>query len=182
MSGDHRFRRFSHAIVSCILFAAEADVAISTPVNGPNITEQRNATTGFAITLWPANVDALGDDCSRLGSSSDGQILSALKTWQDRNATYVNAALEYMMDIEDFISAEQGEEAQRNFHAERKAEFVASTRKIEAVWFPGGKIDEASCMHMANRTADGSMDLDRNAEFFPILQMLKAEVDKKEAR
>ena len=91
----------------------------------------------------------------------------------------MNAALEYMADIEDFISAQQGEAARKAFRAARKAEFVASTRKTEAVWFPDGLVDEASCRHMATFVANGSLDVDQNTEFFPILQTLKAESDRK---
>ena len=54
--------------------------------------------------------------------------------------------------------------------------------KVERVWFPNEMIDEASCMRVANRMADGSMDLDRNAEFLPVLQALKVEADKKGAQ
>ena len=50
------------------------------------------------------------------------------------------------------------------------------------MWFPNEMIDDASCMRVANRMADGSMDLDRNAEFFPVLQALKTEADKKETQ
>lgn len=182
MPGYRRLFRLARATIVAILLVAGAGVATSTPASTPKITEQRNAAVGFAITLWMFNVDALGNHCSKLGSPSDGQFLDASKAWQDRNATYVNAALEYMMDMEDFIATQQGEEARRKFHAESKAEFVASTHKIELVWFPGGRINEATCMRVANHMADGSMDLDRNAEFFPILQALKAESDRKGAQ
>jgi hypothetical protein len=167
------------AAAFAVLIAVGVSVAKSAPASAPNITELRNAATGFAITLWMVNVDALGDHCSKLDSPSDGQFLDTLKAWQGRNTPYVNAALEYMADIEDFISAEQGEAARKKFRAGRKAEFVAAARKSEAIWFPDGQIDEASCRHMAAFVANGSLDLDRNAEFFPILQALKAESDQK---
>lgn len=182
MPGYRRFFCLARVTTIAILLATGSGVAASAPANAPKITEQRNAAVGFAITLWMFNVDALGNHCSKLGSPSDGQFLDAFKAWQDRNAPYVNTALEYMVDMEDFIAAEQGEEARRKFHADRKAEFVASTHKTELVWFPDGMIDEASCMRVANHMADGSMDLDRNAEFFPILQALKAEADEKGAQ
>jgi hypothetical protein len=107
--------------------------------------------------------------------------MQALKAWQGRNVPYVNAALEYVADMEDFISETQGEPARESFRADRKAEFVASTRKSEAVWFPDGKVDEARCRRLASFVANGSLDLDQNVEFFPILQALKAEADQKVA-
>lgn len=178
MPGFCRFPRLIPAVVAAlILLAAGTAMAIPPPVGAPHITEQRNAAVGFAITLWMVAVDALGDHCSGLGSPSDEQFLAALKAWQGRNAPYVNAALEYMADIEDFIKATQGEPARKQFRADRKTEFVASARKAEVVWFPKGRFDEASCQHMANQVASGVMDLDQNAEFFPILQTMKSEVD-----
>lgn len=182
MPGYRRFFRLARVTIITILLATGSGVATSAAANAPKITEQRNAAVGFAITLWMVNVDALGNRCSKLGSPSDGQFLDAFKAWQDRNVPYVNAALEYIVDMEDFIAAQQGEAVRRKFHAERKAEFIESTHKIERVWFPNGIIDEASCMRAANHMADGSMDLDRNAEFLPVLQALKVEADKKGAQ
>lgn len=179
----YRCRGLTRAIAAvAILVAASLDGAMAGSASAPVITEQRNAATGFAITLWMAHVDALGDHCAKLGSPSDDEFMHVLKAWQDRNAPYVNAALEYMADIEDFISATQGEAARSEFRAERKAEFVASTRKTEAVWFPDGRIDEASCQRTAALVANGSLDLDQNIELFPVLQTLKAESDQKSAR
>lgn len=175
----YRFRALAHSVVIGMLVATGSNLAAAAPVSGPNITEPRNAATGFAITSWMIAVDALGNHCSKLGSPSDVQFADALKAWQGRNAPYVNAALEYMADIEDFVQAKQGEAARAGFRDNRNAEFAASTRKAEAVWFPDHSVDEASCRRMANRYADGSLDLDRSSEFFPILQTLKAEAETK---
>lgn len=176
----HHYRTLIAATAAfALLAAAPIDRLVAAPANSPHITEPRNAATGFAVVLWMTQIDALGDHCAQLGSPSDGEFMQILKAWQGRNMPYVNAALEYMADIEDFISATQGETARQEFHAARKAEFVASTRKSEAVWFPDGQIDEASCRHMAAFVANGSLDLDQHAEFFPILQELKAESDRK---
>lgn len=178
MPGYHRsLIRITTAVA--ILAAASIDGVLATSASAPNISEQRNAATGFAITLWMAHVDALRDHCAKLGTPSDNEFMHVLNAWQDRNTPYVNAALEYMADIEDFISVTQGEAARQEFRAARKAEFVASTRKTEVVWFPDGLIDEASCRHMAAFVANGSLDLDQNAEFFPVLQTLKAESERK---
>lgn len=180
MPGFCRCRGLFNVIAAvAILVAVSIDRAMAAPVSTPDITEQRNAATGFAITLWMAEINALGDHCAKMGRPSDDEFVHVLKAWQDRNTPYVNAALEYMADIEDFISAKQGEAVRREFRAARKDEFVASTRKTEAVWFPKGMIDEASCRHLATLVANGSLDLDQNTEFFPILQALKAEADKK---
>lgn len=170
-------------MVAAIAVLTAANIAqAAAPANVPDITEPRNAATGFAITLWMTHIDALGDHCARLGSPSDGEFMQVLSAWQRRNTPYVNAALEYMADIEDFISSTRGEPARRDFRAARKAEFVDSTRKSEAVWFPDGHIDEASCRHLAAFVASGSLDVDQNAEFFPILQQLKAEADERVAQ
>jgi len=174
------YRRRRHLLLTVaagLLFAQVATA--SEPSNAPNITEPRNAAAGFAITLWMVNVDALGDHCSKLASPMSGQFLGALKAWQERNAPYVNAALEYMADIEDYIKATQGEAVRKQFRADRKAEFVASAQKAELVWFPDRKLNEVSCLRMARHAEDGSMDLDQNAEFFPILQAMKAETGRK---
>lgn len=180
MRGYHRCRGLIHvAAAVVVLAAASVDGAAAAPASAPNITEQRNAATGFAITLWMTQVDALGGHCAKLGGPSDDEFMHVLKAWQHRNAPYVNAALEYMADIEDFITAQQGESAQKEFRAARKAEFATSTRKTEAVWFPDGRVDEASCRHMAAFVANGSLDVDQDSEFFPILQTLKAESDRK---
>lgn len=145
----------------------------------PHITEPRNAATGFAITLWMAQVDALGQHCAKLDEPSEHEFAPVLEAWQHRNARYVNAALEYMLDIEDYIFATRGEAAQKEFRVARAAEFAAATRKSEAVWFPDGRVDEASCRLLASQVASGSLDLDRHTEFFPILQGLSAEADRK---
>lgn len=177
MHARHRFQTLAHAVAVCMLVATGSDRAAATSANGPNITEERNAATGFAVTSWMIAVDALGDHCSKLGSPSDAQFADVFKTWRDRNAPYVNAALEYMADIEDFIQAEKGEAARATFRADRKAEFVESTRTAEAVWFPDTHVDETSCTRMAAHYADGSLDLEKSSEFLPILQTLKAETD-----
>lgn len=147
------------------------------------VTEQRNAAEGFAVTLWMTQVDVLGKHCSTLGSKSDHRFREVLASWQKRNSPYVNAALEYMADIEDSIKASQGEAARQDFRNQRKAEFVESTHNSEAVWFPDGKVDEQSCQHMTSFVADGSLDVDKNKEFFPILQEMRSvmpEVDDQE--
>ncbi|MEO8811011.1 MAG: hypothetical protein ABI386_12280 [Rhodanobacter sp.] len=183
MRAHHRCRSLIHVAAAVAAVAALVGARVhgteAAPASAPNITEPRNAATGFAITLWMVQIDALGDHCAKLGGPSDAEFMHVLKAWQHRNAPYVNAALEYMADIEDFIAARRGEAAQKEFRAARKAEFVASTRKTEAVWFPEGMTDEASCRHMAAFVSNGSLDLDQNTEFFPILQTLKAESDRK---
>ena len=177
----HRCRGLIHvAAAVAILTAVRVEGAVTAPASAPSITEQRNAATGFAITMWMTQIDALGDHCAKLGGPPDNEFMHVLKGWQDRNAPYVNAALEYMADVEDFISAKQGDAARKAFRAARKAEFVASTRKTEAVWFSDGLVNEASCRYMAAFVANGSLDLDQNTEFFPILQTLKAESDRKD--
>ncbi len=180
MSGNSRYQVLLRAVAAITaLTAATIQQVSAAPADAPNITEPRNAATGFAITLWMTQVDALRDRCAKLGSPSDGEFRQALTDWQRRNAPYVNAALEYMAATEDFISAAQGETARKEFRAARAAEFAAATRKSEAVWFPDGRIDEASCRQMANFVANGSLDVNQNAEFFPILQTMKAETDQK---
>ena len=165
--------RLASAIVLVALIAT-TDAAMAHSPPRLQITEQRDAAVGFAVTLWMTHVDALGKHCSALGGKSDSQFLDALTSWQKRNAPYLNAALEYMADIEDTIRASQGEAARQTFRDERKAEFVESTRKTEAVWFPDGKVDEPSCQHLATFVADGSLDLDKNRDFFPTLQEIKS--------
>lgn len=119
------------------------------------------------------HVDALGKHCATLGSPSDKRFREVLTSWQKRNAPYVNAALAYMSDIEDRIKAGQGEAARQDFRNQRKTEFVESTHKSETVWFPDGKVDEQSYQHLADFVADGSLDVDKNKEFFPVLQEAK---------
>lgn len=179
MAAPSYYRRSIHAVIAIIVLGARCGGAMAAPPNAPHMSEQRSAAAGFAITLWMTHVDALGDHCATLGSNADGDFMQVLKAWQGRNVPYVNAALDYMADIEDYISAVQGEAARASFRADRKAEFVASTRKSEAVWFPERKVDEASCRRLASFVANGSLDVDQNAEFFPILQTLRAEADQK---
>jgi hypothetical protein len=124
-----------------------------------------------------SNVDALGMHCSALESVSDKTFTTALASWQKRNLPYVNAALSYVADIEDYMLARQGEEARQKFHDDRKAGLVKATHTTEAVWFPTREIDKKSCLNMARHAADGSMDLDQNTEFFPTLQAMKAELE-----
>ena len=142
------------------------------------VTEQRNAAVGFAITSWMTQVDVLEKHCSALGSESDEHFLEALDGWEKRNNLYVNAALEYMADIENRIRSSEGEASRQNFRNARKAEFVNSTHKAEFVWFPDGKVDEQSCQHMASFVANGSLDLDKHKEFFPVLQDLEIRMEK----
>jgi hypothetical protein len=175
-------QRVIHAAIATFLVLAGLGAALAAPADAPDMTEQRNAATGFAITLWMTHVDALGTHCAKLGGAAGADSMRALEAWQDRNMPYVNGALEYMADMEEFISAAQGEAARKSFRADRKAEFVASTRKSEAVWFPDGKVDETSCLHLASLVATGSLDLDQNADFFPVLETLKAEADRKVTR
>lgn len=79
------------------------NMAIAAAFPRMEVTEERNAAVGFAITLWMTAVDALGTHCSALGCPSDSHFLVTLTAWQERNSPYVNVALEYMADIEDFI-------------------------------------------------------------------------------
>ena len=173
-------RNLTRTFAGFILLAAGSlDPVLAASPEAPHITEPRNAATGFAITLWMTQVDALGQHCARLGEPARLEFAPVLEAWQHRNAPYVNAALEYLADIEDYISATRGEAARKEFRAARSAEFAGATRESEAVWFPDGRIDEESCRRLANQMASGSLDLDRNAEFFPILQGLSAEAGRK---
>jgi hypothetical protein len=165
------------ATFSFALMAA-SHPATAGPSSPIQVTEQRNAAVGFAITSWMTNVDVLEKHCSALGSKSDGQFVKTLDGWEKRNNPYVNAAMEYMADIEDGIRSGKGEASRQDFRNARKAEFVNSTHKAEAVWFPDGKVDEQSCQHMASFIANGSLDLDKHKEFFPVLQDLKIRMAK----
>lgn len=164
-------------IIAFILLMAGSHSAMAFPSNSVVITESRNAAAGFAITLWMANVDALGTHCSTLEGESDKPFTSALESWKRRNSPYVDAALKYMGEIEDHMAANQGEEARKKFRDDRKADFTQATHTTEAVSFRDGKIDSESCLNMANHAADGSMDLDKNKEFFPMLQEIKTDMD-----
>ncbi|MEP7185353.1 MAG: hypothetical protein ABI767_05880 [Rhodanobacter sp.] len=157
---------------------AAPNPAMPHPSSPIQMTEQLNAAVGFAITSWMTNVDVLEKHCSALGSKSDGRFVEVLDGWEKRNNLYVNAALEYMADIEDGIRSSKGEASRQNFRNARKAEFVNSTHDAEVVWFPDGKVDEQSCQHMASFVANGSLDLDKHKQFFPVLQDLQIRMGK----
>jgi hypothetical protein len=173
------FRRASFGVCTAIVLAVMGSAAEpAAAADTAFITEPRNVASGFAITAWMVHVDALGTHCSTIEGGAGKQSMDALASWQKRNVAYVDAALKYMAQIEDFISAKQGEVAREQFHADRKKEFVQSTRKAEAVWFPDGKIDNSSCLNLASHANDGSYDLDKDRKLFPSLQELKTAMDR----
>jgi hypothetical protein len=157
---------------------AATNPALASPPSPIQVSEQLNAAVGFAITSWMTHVDVLEKHCSASGSESDDPFLEALDGWEKRNNLSVNVALEDVADIEDRIRSSEGEASRQNFRNARKAEFVNSTHKAEAVWFPDGKVDEQSCKHMASFVANGSLDLDQHKEFFPVLQDLEIRMGK----
>lgn len=138
--------------------------------NDVKITEPRNAAAGFAVTSWMTIVDALGTHCSKLQGEVGKQSMDALLVWQGRNMLYVDAAFNYMADIEDRILAQQGESARQRFRNDRKAEFSGSARDAQAAWFPDGAVDDSSCLKFATHVGNGSLDLRRHEEFYPLLQ------------
>lgn len=176
-SASPRHCAVATVVAIAIMLMAASGSTMADPVPRVKITEPRNAATGFAITLWMASVDALGTHCSTLEKESGKPFSNALESWKSRNAKYVDAALKYMVEREDDIAANQGEKTRQKFHDDRRAEFITATHAVEAVWFPDGKIDGASCRAVASHAADGSMDLHRNAEFFPVLQEIRADRD-----
>lgn len=144
-----------------------------------DVTEPRNAAAGFAITSYMTYADALGTHCSKLEGEAGPKSVAALSSWRQRNLPYLDAALSYVVTIEDRVLAQQGEEARRRFREERKAEFLKATHKTEAVWFPDRLIDDTSCLKLASHVDDGSLDFAKHEEFFPSLQELKAEIDRR---
>lgn len=66
------------AFVGIVLAAAIQAASAPEPAaaeTGLNITEPRNAATGFAIVNWMTNVDAIGTHCSKLpGEAAERSI------------------------------------------------------------------------------------------------------------
>src|SRR3546814_19588733 len=86
------------------------------------ITEERNAAAGFAVTNWMTVIDSLGTHCSELDDEAGKRSMDALLSWQAANMPYVDAAMRYMIAIEDLILARHGEHARLQFRNDRKAE------------------------------------------------------------
>ena len=161
---------------SAILALATCSPQAHAEPNGAETTEPRNAAAGFAVTSWMTVVDALGTHCSKLQGEAGKQSMDALLWWQRRNMLYVDAAFNYIADIEDHILAQQGESARQQFRSDRKAEFSGSARQAQAAWFPDGAIDGNSCLRFATHVANGSLDLERHKEFYPILRKVSADM------
>ena len=96
--------------------------------------------------------------------------MDALLTWHAENMPYVDAALSYMVAIEDHILAQHGEKARLRFRSDRKDEFLQAAHRAEAAWFPDRAVDDDSCLRLAAHVATGSLDLERHEEFYPTLQ------------
>jgi hypothetical protein len=141
------------------------------------ITEARNAAAGFAVTSWMVQVDSLGTHCAKLEGQPGKDALHALASWQARNMPYVDAALTYIVRIEELLRTSQGEAARKKFRDDRAGEFVTSTRRAQVEWLPEGKATERDCLGLAMHAARGDLDLDKHAEHFAILRTIKVDMD-----
>src|SRR3546814_6698649 len=144
------------------------------------ITEARNAAAGFAVTNWMTVIDSLGTHCSELDDEAGKRSMDALLSWQAANMPYVDAAMRYMIAIEDLILARHGENARLQFRNDRKAEFLQAAHSAEEAWFPDRAVDPDSCLRLSAHVADGALDLDRHAEFYPTLRAIMAAMNQRQ--
>jgi hypothetical protein len=143
-----------------------------------HIAEPRNAAAGFAVTTWMVQVDSLGTHCAKLEGQTGKDALHALTSWQERNMPYVDASLAYIARIGEFLLASHGEGAKKQFLDDRGDEFATAGRKAQVELLPEGRATERDCLKLTTHTTRGELDLDMHAEFFPILQAIKADMDR----
>lgn len=173
-SGRH-VRRLK--LLGGLLLATVAQSAVAAPSGPPQITEARNAAVGFAMTAWWANTHAIDDRCAALTGEAGRQSSSAMAAWRLKNQRYVDAAFAYLATIEAMLEVSQGQAARKAFRRDRQADFARAASSTESVWFPEEKVDPSSCLNLAGHLADGSLDFDQNAEFFPLLVQIKADME-----
>lgn len=142
-----------------------------------HITEPRNAAAGFAITSWMTHVDTVKQHCARLPEPAAERSRTALAGWLERNGAYADAAFTYMSRTAGMLAAQHGDAAGQKFLDDRKEEAASATRQAQAVYFPEAVVTERGCLRLAAALASGLLDFEGQAEFFPLLQELKAEAD-----
>src|SRR3546814_15799519 len=106
--------------------------------------------------------------------------MDALLSWQAANMPYVDAAMRYMIAIEDLILARHGENARLQFRNDRKAEFLQAAHRAEEAWFPDRAVDPDSCRRLSAHLADGALDLDRHGECYPTLREIMAAIKQRQ--
>lgn len=139
------------------------------------ITEERNVAVGFSATQQMVVFDSLINQCSAFKSTAEATS-QAYTRWTERNALAVRATWAYMVLVQDAIRAQQGEDAAKDFDADRKAEFTAATRQALLAIFKDGIVDAASCVNLASLVERGAMDITRVPENYEVLEQIDSEI------
>ena len=155
-----------------ILSLLAATSVVHAGLGSMQVTEQRNAAVGFAIT---ANV-ALHRMESTCSGTRDGATAfqQAHAQWTTRNHLYVEAANAWMDHVKSLIAKDAGQEVADAFVRNTYSVFSDQASMQAAQSIPGSPPRSSDCKKWAGILDSGEFDLTKSAEFFPVLKELLA--------
>ncbi|MEJ7806600.1 MAG: hypothetical protein WKG03_11875 [Telluria sp.] len=152
-------------MIPCV-HAAPAEIAM---------TEERNVAVGFAATQHLVITESLVNQCRTFNGVGE-QADEAYQGWIERNAVASRAAWAYLVLASDAVAAQQGAEAGKKFHADRKTEFAAAAKQSLLAILKDGIVDTPACKKLVAAVDHGVMDISNAPEHYQTLQQIDAEI------
>lgn len=144
------------------LLTAAPMVSASSPAP-LEITEQRNAAVGFALTASAA-IERMGNSCAAVPEAST-QFSEASRKWASRNKPYADAARAWMSYVKSVLAAEKGADVADAFVSNTYSVFSDQASLMAAESLPGSPPTVADCLKWAGILNARKFDFDQNAEF-----------------
>lgn len=162
-------------------FLVVAAIAISTPltalsqVQPTDVTEQRNAAVGFALTSSKATERML-KSCAVVPEATE-HFTKVQREWALRNQPYVHAASGWMSYVKSLVAKEKSPEVAEAFITNTYGVFSDQASMMAAESLPGSPPTAASCNKWAGALDSKKFDLDQNAEFAQDLREIRALIE-----
>lgn len=144
------------------------------------VTEQRNAAVGFALTGSIAT-ERMEKACALVPEAA-AQFSEARRQWELRNRPYVDAANGWMTHVKSLLAQQKGSEVAEAFIANTYSVFSDEASMMAAESLPGSPPTAANCQKWAVILDSKKFDLDRNAEFTRDLKDIRNVYESKDAK
>ncbi|WP_153242539.1 hypothetical protein [Frateuria defendens] len=153
------------------LLAATPVAGASSPAS-LDVTEQRNAAVGFALTMT-ATVERMKKSCAAVPEAAP-QFSEASRQWVVRNKPYADAANGWMDYVRSQIARQKGPKVADAFISNTYSVFSDKASMIAAESLPGSPPAAASCLKWVDTMNAHAFDLEQNPEFVQDLKDIRA--------
>jgi hypothetical protein len=156
-------------IFTAALAVLATHASASTPLQ---VTEQRNAAVGFALTGYVA-LERMEKSCSIVPEASS-PFSDARRQWISRNKSYVDAANGWMDYVKSLITQEKGSQVAEAFISNTYNVFSDQASMLAAESLPGSPPLAADCIKWVGILNSKQFDFDKNPEFSLDLKEIRA--------